>query len=298
MLKSSLKPHLIIPLVIAVAVCVVLITDPWNSLWRGTPQEAMPTREPPRTTRVDRDRPSDPEKDDSTRAREKAIPSIGVPDFEDDPQEERARQQRLEMVRSHLMDRDITDKDVLSAMGRVKRHLFVAEDQQSMAYDDHPLPIGHGQTISQPYIVALMTQLARPTADARALDVGTGSGYQAAVLAEIVDQVYSIEIVCPLADQARERLQALGYDNVEVRCGDGYEGWPDQAPFDVIIVAAAPDHVPQPLVDQLAPGGRLVIPVGGFDQELMLIEKTQDGSLRHRTVAPVRFVPLVRGPEG
>jgi protein-L-isoaspartate(D-aspartate) O-methyltransferase len=200
---------------------------------------------------------------------------------------------RHRMVREQIEGRDVSEPRVLEAMRRVARHRFVPEGARDAAYDDHPLPIGHGQTISQPYIVALMTQLARPKPEDRALDVGTGSGYQAAVLAELVERVYSIEIVCPLADEADKRLQGLGYENVEVRCGDGYQGWPEHAPFDVIIVAAAPDHVPEPLVEQLAVGGRMVIPVGsGFDMELLLIEKIDDGTTRRRTIAPVLFVPM------
>jgi protein-L-isoaspartate(D-aspartate) O-methyltransferase len=199
---------------------------------------------------------------------------------------------RQEMVADQLRSRDITDARVLDIMGRVPRHLFVPENLQDEAYRDYPLPIGHGQTISQPYIVALMTQLARPKPQSRALDIGTGSGYQAAVLAGLCNEVYSIEILEPLADEARRRLQRLGYHNVTVRAGDGYRGWPEKAPFDAIIVAAAPDHVPAPLVEQLAPGGRLVIPVGDFFQELMVIEKRQDGSVERKSVAPVRFVPM------
>lgn len=200
--------------------------------------------------------------------------------------------QRAQMVDHQMRRRDITDKSVLEAMEKVPRHRFVPQQLRGSAYSDGPLPIGKGQTISQPYIVALMTQLARPKPDSRVLDVGTGSGYQAAVLAEIVDQVYSIEIVESLAEEAAERLKRLGYENVEVRSGDGYRGWPEHAPFDLIIVAAAPDHVPQPLVDQLAPGGRLIIPVGKYFQSLMLIEKHADGSVEERNVAPVAFVPM------
>jgi len=199
---------------------------------------------------------------------------------------------REQMVERQLAGRDITDPLVLEAMRKVPRHLFVPEELRGSAYEDRPLPIGHGQTISQPYIVALMTQLARAAPGKTALDVGTGSGYQAAVLASIVDRVSSIEILCDLADQARERLQRLGYDNVEVRCGDGFAGWPDRAPFDVIIVAAAPRSVPQPLIDQLAPGGRLVIPVGGVSQQLLVIEKDETGRIRRFTQGDVRFVPM------
>ena len=196
------------------------------------------------------------------------------------------------MIRQDLEGRGISDRRVLAAMARVPRHRFVPEELRHSAYTDRPLPIGHRQTISQPYIVAWMTQLAKPDAQERALDIGTGSGYQAAVLAELVKEVYSIEILCPLADDARDRLQSLGYDKVDVRCGDGYRGWPEHAPFDVIILAAAPDHVPQPLIDQLAAGGRLVMPVGGFWQELIVIEKDADGGTSRRRVAGVRFVPM------
>jgi protein-L-isoaspartate(D-aspartate) O-methyltransferase len=196
------------------------------------------------------------------------------------------------MVDSQLLSRDITDQRVLDAMRKVPRHKFVSELMRDLAYMDGPLPIGEGQTISQPYIVALMTQLARPKAESRALDVGTGCGYQAAVLSELVDHVYSIEIVKPLAQEARELLASLGYDNVEMRCGDGYRGWPEHAPFDLIIVAAAPDHIPQPLIDQLAPGGRLVIPVGEYSQYLVVVAKKKDGSIEKRYDAPVAFVPM------
>ncbi len=199
---------------------------------------------------------------------------------------------RQAMVEQQLKARDIADLRVLDVMSRVPRHLFVPPDERAWAYDDHPLPLGEGQTISQPYIVALMTQLARPKKNSRALDVGTGSGYQAAVLAELVDQVYSIEILCTLADSARQRLTSLGYKNVEVRCGDGYRGWPEKAPFDVIIVAAAPDHVPEPLIQQLAKGGRMVLPVGKSDQELVVVEKDEKGMVRRWNVLPVSFVPM------
>jgi protein-L-isoaspartate(D-aspartate) O-methyltransferase len=201
-------------------------------------------------------------------------------------------QLRAQMVAQQLAARDITNQKVLDAMGRVPRHNFVPTSLRRLAYDDRPLPIGNGQTISQPYIVALMTQLVDPKPEANALDVGTGSGYQAAVLAELAKHVYSVEIIAPLADEARIRLQSLGYQNIEVRHGDGYRGWPEKAPFDVIIVAAAPDHVPQPLVEQLAPGGRMVIPVGDWWQELLVVEKAEDGTVVRRSVAPVAFVPM------
>lgn len=211
----------------------------------------------------------------------------------DEADERRAIQSRQRMVDSQLRGRDIVDRRVLEAMNKVPRHKFISSAMRPYAYEDRPLPIGHQQTISQPYIVALMTQLAKPTNQARALDVGTGSGYQAAVLAELVHKVYSIEIVEPLATEAGARLRSLGYENVEVRHGDGYQGWKEQAPFDVIIVAAAPDHIPQPLVEQLAVGGRLVIPVKSrIWQDLLVIEKQSDGTLDKHKVAPVVFVPM------
>ncbi len=206
--------------------------------------------------------------------------------------------QRERMVAQQLRARDITDPRVLAAMARVPRHEFVPPGIRELAYADGPLPIGHEQTISQPYIVALMTQLARPDSSMRALDVGTGSGYQAAVLAELVDHVYGIEIICDLADQARARLERLGYDNITVRCGDGYRGWPEHAPFDIVILAAAPDHVPQPLIDQLAPGGRLVLPVGETWQELVVVEKDEHGKVERHDVIPVRFVPMTGEAQG
>lgn len=208
------------------------------------------------------------------------------------PQELRLAESRRQMVDEQLRARDISDARVLAAMRRVERHRFVPDDLGEFAYSDQPLPIGHRQTISQPYIVALMTQEARPRPRARALDIGTGSGYQAAVLAELCREVFTIEIIEPLAASARRRLAELGYRNVEVRCGDGYRGWPEKAPFDVIIVAAAPDHIPQPLVDQLAPGGRLVIPVGRHYQDLLVVERQPDGTVRRWSVAPVAFVPM------
>jgi protein-L-isoaspartate(D-aspartate) O-methyltransferase len=200
--------------------------------------------------------------------------------------------QRERMVQVQLRGRDIRDPRVLEAMGRVPRHEFVAPRWRDVAYADEPQPIEHGQTISQPYIVALMTQLAQPEPTDKALDVGTGCGYQAAVLSVLCKEVYSIEIVETLAKSSRERLKRLGYDNVQVRHGDGYRGWPEQAPFDLIIVAAAPDHIPQPLVDQLAPSGRLVMPVGDWSQMLVVVEKQEDGTTRMTRVAPVAFVPM------
>jgi protein-L-isoaspartate(D-aspartate) O-methyltransferase len=187
-------------------------------------------------------------------------------------------------------------ESVARAMRSVQRHRFVPPERVAEAYQDRPLPIGQGQTISQPFIVALMTELLDPEPTSRVLEIGTGSGYQAAVLAECVAKVYTIEIVRPLGERARSILAELGYKNAEVRIGDGYKGWPDAAPFDAIIVTAAPDHVPQPLVDQLAPKGRMVIPVGSHHgiQDLLVITKDADGrAVTKRTIA-VRFVPLTR----
>jgi len=203
---------------------------------------------------------------------------------------------REQMVAEQIASRDIKDPRVLTAMRQVPRHLFVPVDERESAYEDRPLPIGHGQTISQPYIVALMTELAKPKPAARALEIGTGSGYQAAILSKLVAEVYSIEIVEPLANEARTRLAALGFSNVVCRTGDGYNGWIERAPFDLILVTAAPDHVPPALVAQLKPGGRLVIPVGPVFsvQELLVIEKDASGRTRTEQITPVRFVPLKR----
>ena len=189
------------------------------------------------------------------------------------------------------------DPVVMAALERVPRHEFVPPELEELAYENRPLPIGHGQTISQPYIVALMTHLLALRPHHRVLEIGTGSGYQAAVLAELVAHVHTIEIVPPLARQATERLPRLGYGNVEVRLGDGYHGWPEAAPFEAIIVTAAANHVPPPLVAQLAPGGVLVIPVGGHFavQMLLLVRKRADGEATVRQILPVRFVPLTGG---
>ena len=196
-----------------------------------------------------------------------------------------------QMVRDQIAARDVRDARVLAVMRRVARHLFVPPEWQPLAYTDQPLPIGHGQTISQPYVVAFMTEALELKPEDRVLEIGTGSGYQAAVLAELVHEVYSIEIVEPLAGEAEARLRRLGYANVHVRCGDGYRGWPEAAPFDAIIVTAAPDHVPPPLLEQLAPNGRLVIPVGRFFQDLIRLRRTNAG-LKKETLLPVRFVPM------
>ena len=195
------------------------------------------------------------------------------------------------MVERQIQARDIADPRVLTAMRRVPRHRFVPDGLQDEAYSDTPLPIDRGQTISQPYIVAYMTDALILPADAKVLEVGTGSGYQAAVLAEIADEVFTVEIIPELADRSRELLRELGYENVQVRQGDGYQGWPARAPFDGIIVTAAPDHVPQPLIDQLAVGARLVIPVGERSQMMTIVTKNADGSTVDVTL-PVRFVPM------
>ena len=203
---------------------------------------------------------------------------------------------RLDMVAEQIEARGLAHPAVLAAMSAVPRHEFVPEVDRARAYQDRPLPIGLGQTISQPYIVALMTELIDPRPADRILEVGTGSGYQAAVAARIVAEVYTIELLPELARSAAERLQRLEVANVVVRAGDGYLGWPEHAPFDGILVTAGADHVPQPLVDQLAPGGKMVIPVGdpAGVQVLRVIEKGSDGEVEERDVLPVRFVPLRR----
>jgi protein-L-isoaspartate(D-aspartate) O-methyltransferase len=202
---------------------------------------------------------------------------------------------RERMVSEQIAERGVRNPSVLAAMRQVPRHLFVPPALQGDAYGDYPLPIGQGQTISQPYIVALMTELARPDPGARALEIGTGCGYQAAVLARVVRHVYTIEIVEELARDAKERLARLGVANVTARTGDGYEGWPAEAPFDIIVVTAAPETVPRALVDQLKPGGRLVIPVGPMDAQLLqVVEKDAAGRTRTTGAVAVRFVPMVR----
>ncbi|MEA3490214.1 MAG: protein-L-isoaspartate(D-aspartate) O-methyltransferase [Candidatus Omnitrophota bacterium] len=206
-------------------------------------------------------------------------------------------ERKKDMVRDQIKRRGIKDERVLGAMEKVDRHLFVPDSLRYAAYRDSPLPIGHGQTISQPYIVAFMTEAARLEPGDRVLEIGTGCGYQAAVLAEIVKEVYTIEILKELADSARERLKDLGYGNVKVKWGDGYRGWAEEAPFDAIIVTAAPPDIPMKLIDQLKAGGRMVIPVGGFFQELYLVTKTGKG-YEKKAILPVRFVPMVRSEPG
>jgi len=217
----------------------------------------------------------------------------------------RERAAMVETIKSYARsDRDRLGpqglpKPILDAMAQTQRHLFIPERYRSFAYADRPVPIGHGQTISQPYIVALMTHLAAPQPDHTVLEIGTGSGYQAAILAQLVRKVCTIEIVRPLGETAAKLLKDLGHDNVEARVGDGYQGWPECGPFDAIIVTAALGHVPPPLIAQLKVGGRLVMPVGppGFAQQLSIVEKLADGTTKKRLVGPVRFVPFTRSPK-
>jgi protein-L-isoaspartate(D-aspartate) O-methyltransferase len=203
---------------------------------------------------------------------------------------------RAMLVEEHIENRGIRNPDVLRVIRMVPRHEFVPENAREFAYEDRPLSIGYGATISQPYIVAAMTELLNPKSHHKVLEIGTGSGYQAAVLAHLVREVYSIEIVPELAKSSADALRRLGYKNVFVRQGDGYKGWPEQGSFDGVILTAAPPEVPQALIDQLKRGGTLVAPVGGnMDQYLMVIEKDANGKLRRRTVFPVMFVPMVPG---
>ena len=206
---------------------------------------------------------------------------------------------REAMVKTQIESRGIKDEDVLSVMRDVPRHLFIDESLWPKAYSDGPLPIGHGQTISQPYIVAFMTELLRPDTHHMVLEIGTGSGYQAAVLAKLVHHVYTIEIVPELGRKAKVTLRRLGYNNISVRVGDGYKGWPEEEPFDRIIVTAAPEKVPEALIDQLKPGGRMVLPVGPrwWGQDLLVIEKDERGKVVRKNTIPVRFVPMVRQEE-
>ena len=203
--------------------------------------------------------------------------------------------ERAQMVTEQIEERGITDERVLEAIRKVPRHLYVPESLRAHAYSDRPLPIGLEQTISQPYIVALMSELLQVSPGDRVLEIGTGSGYQAAVLAEMGAKVFTIEILCELAERAKEDLAATGYDTVEVRCGDGYQGWPEHAPFDRIIVTAAPPELPDALVDQLATGGLLVVPVGERLQTLQVVEKIDEDSIETTDTIAVRFVPMVHG---
>ncbi|RMH07074.1 MAG: protein-L-isoaspartate(D-aspartate) O-methyltransferase [Nitrospirae bacterium] len=205
------------------------------------------------------------------------------------PYERQAERDR--MVQNQLLSRGIQHHAVLDAMRQIPRHWFVPDSEKDAAYEDRPLPIGFGQTISQPYIVAFMTEALQLQGTEKVLEIGTGSGYQTAILARLVRQVFTIEIVESLAKQAEATLKALGIDNVTIRIGDGYQGWPEEAPFDAILVTAAPDHIPQPLLDQLAAGGRLILPVGKFLQDLILVQKTDQG-FEQKVLLPVAFVPL------
>lgn len=221
------------------------------------------------------------------------LPLLGLPSCEaKPPRADEAAAAREKMVKEQIAERDVRDSRVLQAMRDVPRHELVPPEVRAKAYMDGPLPIGHGQTISQPYIVAFMTEQLAPKPTDRVLEIGTGSGYQAAVLAKLVAEVFTIEIVEPLAARATEDLRRLGFKNVHVKAGDGYQGWAEHAPFDAVIVTCAPDHVPQPLVDQLKEGGRLIIPVGESGaQELYLLEK-RGGKVVQQAVLPVRFVPM------
>lgn len=220
---------------------------------------------------------------------------VGFPQESESKRQDPYSRQRLTMVTRQVESRGIKDSLTLAALRTVKRHLFVPEDLTEEAYEDGPLPIGYGQTISQPYIVALMTELMHLGPFDRVLEIGTGSGYQAAVLSEITDSVLTVEIIEELAHSARARLQRLGYSNVQVRNADGYNGWPDGAPYDAIIVTAAAEHIPPPLLSQLKNGGRMVIPIGHpfFVQNLIVVEK-ENGIVHTQTIIPVRFVPLTR----
>ena len=222
-----------------------------------------------------------------------AIALVACESPAEERQEAAYEKARERMVAEQMKARGIEDERVLAAMAKVPRHEFVPAQRRRLAYLDRPLPIGHDQTISQPYMVAFMTEQLEPEPGHRILEIGTGSGYQAAVLAVLVKEVYSIEIVKPLAERATKDLQRLGYDNVTVRAGDGYKGWKEHAPFDAVIVTCAPDHVPKPLVEQLKEGGRMIIPVGKQDtvQRLYVMVK-KGGKMQEEAVVPVRFVPM------
>jgi len=209
-------------------------------------------------------------------------------DLYQDPWKEKATR----MVNSQIASRGVTDAFVLRAMKNTPRHLFVPDEVSHLAYNDHPLPIGYNQTISQPYIVGLMTELLELSGDEKVLEIGTGSGYQASILSQLVTECYSIEVVEELAIRSAKTLADLGYNNVTVKFGDGYQGWPEKAPFDAIIVTAAPEEIPEKLVEQLKEGGRMVVPVGKYYQELLLITKKEKG-FRRKNIIPVRFVPMI-----
>ena len=207
-------------------------------------------------------------------------------------QDEWWKQEAEQMVEDQIVARGIQDEYVIHAMKNTPRHLFIPEDLLEYAYHDHPLPIGYGQTISQPYIVALMTELLNLRSSGTVLEIGTGSGYQAAILAQLTDTCYSIEVVRELAESSAKKLKSLGYGNVLVKWGDGYKGWPEYAPFDAIIVTAAPENIPENLISQLKSGGRMIVPVGKFYQDLLLITKTKKGYQKDNII-PVRFVPMI-----
>ncbi|MDP2927581.1 MAG: protein-L-isoaspartate(D-aspartate) O-methyltransferase [Candidatus Omnitrophota bacterium] len=200
---------------------------------------------------------------------------------------------RENMINSQIKARGVTDERVLKAMLKVKRHLFVPFTHRNLSYEDIPLPIGEGQTISQPYIVALMTELLELKGGEKALEIGTGSGYQAAILAELAKEVYTVELLKPLAERSQKLLKDLGYENIKVKHGDGFLGWPEYAPFDAIIVTCAPEEIPPALLEQLAEGGRLVIPVGAYYQELRQVKK-KEGKIISKDIIPVRFVPMLK----
>jgi len=202
--------------------------------------------------------------------------------------------ERRGMVTNQIRGRNVSDEKVLQAMLKVKRHLFLPENVKRHAYEDSALPIEKNQTISQPYIVALMTELADLKPEYKILEIGTGSGYQAVILAQLVKKVYTIEIIPELAEQAKERLKELGYENIEILAGDGYKGYPQEAPFDAIIVTAAAPEIPQELIKQLKTGGRMVIPLGDIFQELYCVTKKEDGAFEQKNIIPVRFVPMVK----
>ncbi len=223
----------------------------------------------------------------------------GAAAYADDPfaaaRQDMIREIEADVKRTSLqLDKEVLDPRVMQALATVPRHALVPESLQDVAYRNRPLPIGHGQTISQPYIVAIMTDLLKVAPDSKVLEVGTGSGYQAAILAELVEQVYTIEIIEALGTRARGHLEALGYENITVRIGDGYYGWEEQAPFDGIVVTAAASHIPPPLIEQLKNGGRMIVPVGSrfMVQQLVLVKKDSQGKVTTRQILPVRFVPL------
>ena len=203
------------------------------------------------------------------------------------------KKEAKKMVEDQLISRGITDKRLLQTMENTPRHLFIPQELNNFAYTDRPLPIGDGQTISQPYIVAIMTELLKLKGDEKVLEIGTGSGYQAAVLSQLVDTCFTIELIKSLADRAGGVLNNLGYNNVISKCDDGYKGWPEHAPFDCIIITAAPEEIPEKLVEQLKPNGRMVVPVGKYFQQLLLITKTEKG-ISKKNIIPVRFVPMVK----